>query len=227
MRMGSRFIVAGTALGLALAGCGSSTDSGGGQATGLIRVVQAVGRAPSVAVRVDGNLLLTLAAGTVSAPTAVAAGQHTLTLTPTGGGVLASTHDLQVTEGASLTLVARDSAGIVVPALLGDTGAIVPAGKSKLRVMHAAALAPPLSILRKQPDFPDFVIVMFPFAYGAVSPYIQSDPGTWQVLVTAENQPDTLHLSGALTVADGKRVTVIVMDSSAAGGVTSIVVADN
>lgn len=225
--MGSRFIVTGAALAAAMAGCSNSTDAGGGPATGFIRMVQAVGSAPSVAVRVDGTLLITLAAGTVSAPTAVAAGQHTLTLTPTGGGILASTHDIQVPEGASLTLVARDSAGIAVPALLADTGAIVPAGKSKLRVMHAAAQAPALSILRRQPDFPSFVSVMFPFAYGAVSPYLQSDPGTWQVLITPENQPDTLHLSGAFTVGDGKRVTVIVMDSSAAGGVTSIVVADN
>lgn len=225
--MRSWCIVTAASLTAALAGCGSGTGPGGGQGTGLIRMVQAVGSAPSVAVRVDGNLLLTLAAGTVSAPTAVAAGPHTLTLTPTGGGILASTHDIQVTEGASLTLVARDSSGIVVPAVLADTGAIVPAGKSKLRVMHAAALAPSLSILRKQPDFPDFVNVMFPFAYGAVSPYIQSDPGTWQVLVTPENQPDTLHLSGAVSVGDGTRVTVIVMDSSAAGGVTSIVVADD
>ncbi len=225
--MRCRFVVSGLALAAGLGGCSSSTDSGGAQPTGVIRMVQAVGSAPSVAVRVDGNLLLTLAAGTISAPTAVAAGQHTLTLTPTGGGTQASTHNIEITEGASLTVVARDSSGIVVPAALADTGAIVPAGKSKLRVMHAAALAPALSIFRTQPDFPSFVNVMFPFAYGAVSPYLQSDPGAWEILVTPENQPDTLHLSGAFTVADGKRVTVIVMDSSAAGGVTSIIVADN
>ncbi len=226
--MRSRFLMAGLALAAGLSACNSSTDSGGGPAaTGLFRVVQAVGSATSIAVRVDGNLLATLAAGSVSAPTAVAAGHHTLTLTPTGGGTQASTHDLHVTEGTSLTLVARDSAGFVVPAVLADTGAIVPAGKSKLRVMHAAALAPALDIYRSQPDFPSLVRVMFPFAYGAVSPYLQSDPGTWDIVVTPENQPDTLHHSGGFTVADGKRVTVIVMDLGAAGGITSIVVADN
>ncbi len=215
------------ALATLLGACSSGSEPVLPPASGLLRVVQAVGSSNSVAVRVDGTLLLTLAPGTVSAPTAVAEGHHTLTLTPTGGGTQASTHDIHVTDGASMTLVARDSAGIVVPSLLADTGAIVPAGKSKLRVMHAAVMAPAIDIYRLQPDFPDLVTVMFPFAYGAVSPYLQSDPGTWDIVVTPEGQPDTLHHSGGFTVADGKRVTVIVMDSSAAGGIISLVVADN
>jgi len=225
--MRSGFLMAGLALAASVSACSSGTDSGAGGPTGRFRMVQAVGSATSVAVRVDGDLLLTLAAGAVSAPTAVAAGHHTLTLTPSGGATQASTHDIHVAEGASLTLVARDSAGIVIPAVLADTGALVPPGKSKLRVMHAAALAPPVDIYRMQPDFPDLVSVMFPFAYGAVSPYLQSDPGSWEIVVTPENQPDTLHHSGSFIVGDGKRVTVIVMDQSAAGGITSVVIADN
>lgn len=225
--MQSRLWVPALALFSALSACSNGSDSGPPPSTGQLRLVQAVGSATSVTARVDGALLLTLTAGAVSAPTAVAAGHHTLTLTPSDGGTQAATRDMDVTEGEVMTLVARDSSGFVVPAELADTGAIVPAGKSKLRVMHAAALAPALDIYRKQPDFPDLVTIMFPFAYGAVSPYIQSDPGTWDIVVTPEGLPDTLYHSGGFTVADGKRVTVIVMDSSAAGGITSVIVPDN
>lgn len=211
----------------ALSACGSGSESSIGPPTGVFRMVQAVGSANSVTVLVDGDALFTLAAGSVSAPTAVPVGDHAITLTPSGSGTQASTRDIHVTEGELRTLVVRDSAGIVVPAILPDTGAIVPAGKSKLRVMHAAALAPAVDIYRSQPDFPSLVTVMFPFAYGAVSPYIQSDPGTWDIVVTPVGQPDTLYHSGGFTVPDGKRVTVVIMDISAAGGVTSVVVTDN
>jgi len=225
--MQSRYVVSALVLAGAVGACSNGGDSGSGPSTGLVRLVQAVGSANSLSVRVDGNLFLTLAAGAVSAPTAVAVGHHTLTLTPSGGGTVASTHPIDVTEGAVMTLVARDSSGSVVPALLADTGAIVPPGASKLRVMHAAALAPAIDIYRSQPDFPSLITVMFPFAYGAVSPYLQSSPGSWDIVVTPAGLPDTLYHSGPFTVADGKRVTVVGMDSGAAGGITATIVPDN
>jgi hypothetical protein len=114
-----------------------------------------------------------------------------------------------------------------VPTVLADTNAIPVAGKSKLRVIHSASQAPAVDIWRRQPDFDTLVRVQFPFPYRAVSPYILSDPGDWHVTVSHENLTDTLYASGAITVADGKLVTVIVVDSSASGGITALIVPDN
>jgi hypothetical protein len=45
--------------------------------------------------------------------------------------------------------------------------------------------------------------------------------------VTPEGQNDTLYASGSFPVGDGKLVTVVVMDSTAAGGISAVLVQDN
>ncbi len=122
----------------------------------------------------------------------------------------------------SLFHVGGPGAGFV--AVTDNNGAPTTVGKSKVRFIHAAALAPAIDIWRTQPDWQTPIRVMFPFAYGAQSPYLQSDPGQWTTYVSPADQTDTLYAHPAFTVADGKRATVIIMDSSAAGGLTAIVV---
>ncbi len=121
--------------------------------------------------------------------------------------------------GRSLVRVNNDG----VSAVIAPTGALVPAGKSKLRVTHSAGLAPAIDVYRTQPDFPSLVNVMFPFDFGAVSPYLQSDPGTWTVVVTPDNSTDTLYASGPIVVPDGERVSVVLVDSTASGGISAVV----
>jgi hypothetical protein len=104
-----------------------------------------------------------------------------------------------------------------VPWDITDTNAIVPAGASKLRVAHFAASAPAVTIRRRQPDFDSLMTVMFPFAYRAVSAYLQSTPGYWSVVVSHENQSDTLAVSGSFYVGDGERRTVVLVDDPAGG----------
>ena len=99
------------------------------------------------------------------------------------------------------------------------TRAIVPSGSS------FAEQAPALDVWRTQPDFASLITIMFPFPHRAVSPYIQSDPGIWTVLVTTERRDstgvptlgDSLLATGDISVPDGESRTVLVLDDGAGG----------
>lgn len=217
-------LVAGIGVSLACSDYGSPTYGGG---NALLRIVQSAASPAAVQIRWKGQPIGTsLAPGGVSALLNIAPGTALLELNPTGGGT-ASSRTLTLTDGGRYTIITQDSSGVVVPQLLSDTNAIVAAGKSKLRVIHSATQAPAIDIWRTQPDFPDLIRVMFPFAYQAASPYLESDPGDWSVVVTPEGQTDTLYSSGPITVPVGKLVTVVIIDSSAAGGVKGVVIHDN
>ena len=103
--------------------------------------------------------------------------------------------------------------------------------KSKLRVVHFAAEAPAIDVWRTQPDFPSLITIMFPFPYRAVSPYLQSDPGTWTVLVTTQRRDamgipvlgDSVWATGSIEVPGGGLRTVVLFDREG-GGITSTVI---
>lgn len=193
--------------------------------TVTVRVAQASQSADTLAIDLDGIIVAGLVPGQVTRLGGVQRGPHVIKLIPPGSMGSGVARAFTANDYDTLLVVARDSGSLIVPAILADTGAIVPPGKSKVRWIHAAALAPAIDIWRTQPDWPAPPYrVMFPFAYGAVSPYLQSDPGQWTTFVTPADQTDTLYTHPAFTVADGKRATVIIMDSSAAGGITAIVV---
>ncbi len=209
-------------------GCSdSSTHTTPFGPTADLRVAQTVWSATTVSVQVGSATAVPIAPGAVSAILKVPVGAQTVHFVPSGGTATGSTRDITFEEGKQYFIVAQDSSGVVVPTVLADTNAIPVPGKSKLRVVHSAALAPALDIWRRQPDYDTLVRVQFPFPYRAVSPYIQSDPGDWHVTVSHENLTDTLYASPTITVADGKLVTVVVIDSSAAGGVSALVIPDN
>jgi hypothetical protein len=98
-------------------------------------------------------------------------------------------------------------------AVLVDTGAYVPGGKSKLRVAHLAATADDIQIWRRQPDVPAGSPVMTPFPYGAVSPYLQSDAGVWEVWLSAPNGGSKLLSSGPIQIPSGEHRTVLLVDT--------------
>jgi hypothetical protein len=214
------------ALGLACSGSGVDEGPGGGGTANLV-AVQALRSAATVQVMVGGHSVLTLSPGIASATVTIPAGTSSLQLQPTGGSAAGSTRTVTFAAGQRYLLVAAESSGVAVPTLLADTNATPVAGKSKLRVIHAAGLAPPIDIWRTQPDFPTLIRVMFPFDFNAVSPFLLSDPGDWSIVVTPEGQPDTLYATGSFSVGGGKLVTVVVMDSTAAGGISAVVVPDN
>jgi hypothetical protein len=137
---------------------------------------------------------------------------------------------ISFTANDSVTIFTIDSSTVINPWVLTDTGSVVPSDKSKLRVVHFAASAPPIDIWRMQPDFQQLLTIMFPFRHREVSPYLQSDPGDWRVLVSTEARSggipvlnDTLFLSDPITVPAGESRTVIVLDREG-GGIRATVI---
>lgn len=101
-------------------------------------------------------------------------------------------------------------------AVLLDTGSTVPAGKSKLRVVHLSKLAGNVDIWRTQPDAPTPTKVQTPFPYLTTSPFVQSDSGKWEVFTTAVGGAATVLTTGTFSIPSGGRRTVVLMDVSGA-----------
>jgi hypothetical protein len=202
-------------LALALGACSDDIlvddTAGGGTGSGL-RVINA-SQAP-LTVLVDGRVVAQgLTVASVSSMFDIAPGTHQVRLqTATGAS---ATLSVDAVAGRTVTTFGTPAANAgLAAAVLEDTGSVVPAGKSKLRVTHLAANAPPVDIWRTQPDFQTPIRVMFPFAYRATSSYIQSDPGAWEVFVTPEGGTTRLATTGPITVPGGERRTVVLLDSA-------------
>jgi hypothetical protein len=196
---------------------------------GTLQVVNGASSAGSVVVYMDGRAVGGAISPGTGASRDIPIGWHDIELRSIAG--IGFTRTVPFVEGEAVIVVGLDSAGRVSPTLLADTGAIVPAGATKLRVAHMASAAAPISIWRTQPDYGTMIRVQFPFPYRAVSPYLQSTPGDWRVMVSSEDNtaadvpmPDTLANSGLIAVAAGASKTVVIVN--AVGGGVAVVVVD-
>jgi len=196
---------------VAAAGCSSATGDPG-QPNAAVRVINAT-EGP-IDVIIDGR---TVAAGlplaSVSSKLEVSPGTHQLQLQPVTGNPVS----LSVEPGTGDIVTAAAYQGTqssMDATVLVDTGAIVPAGRSKLRVVHLASTANSVEIWRSQPDFQTPVHIMTPFPYQATSPYLQSTPGSWEVFVTASGTSTKLATTGPVQVPSGERRTVVLLDSA-------------
>jgi hypothetical protein len=198
--------------------------------TAKLRVVNTVGGVKAIDVLVSGRVVIAnLPPGQVSDVTQVNSGTRQVAFRLTGGTAGRGT-SLSLVAGDTTTLLTVDSSSVISPWVLTDTGAVVPSGNSSLRVVNFAGNAPSLLAWRTQPNFPTYVTVLFPFPYQTVTPYVQSDPGDWQVLVSTEAYSggvpvvtDTLALSDPITIPSGESRTVILMDNGL-GGVRIVVI---
>ncbi|MES2524598.1 MAG: DUF4397 domain-containing protein [Gemmatimonadota bacterium] len=179
-----------------------------------------------VDVLVDGSVAVSaLPAGTIDtvAPTA---GSHTLTMRPAGTSGTAIIQS--ITTGSSLSTIAvvRGANGSIASAALDDTNSVVPAGATKVRVLHLAPNAGVLQVYRTQPDFQQPVSWQFPFTYQSnptslTSPFYQSTAGTWEVRVW-QAPADASGWAGAtvkvaIPLASGEKRTVLILDKPGGG----------
>jgi hypothetical protein len=222
-------------LGAAACGGEDNGDSGPGTPTGSLQVIQAAESTATLDVLVDGSVVLAgLVSGTASSAIEVASGDRTVSFRRTGGATSPNALHLAVAADSSYTAVVIDSASVLNPIVLTDTGSTPAAGKTKLQVANFAQLAGPIDVYRRQPDFDGIVTLVFPFAYRTLSGYVQSDPGDWQVLVATEARvdghppevpQDTLLTVEPISLAAGQAVTVVIVDKTG-GGVDGVVVRD-
>jgi len=180
-----------------------------------------------VNVLVDGVAVISNVGLGAVGTAAVAAGSHVISIQATSGSAVGRTIQL----GSSVaTIVGTDSSGALRPSILDDTGAVVPAGHTKMRVANFASGAPAIDVWRTQPDYQTPIRVVFPFNYNFVSSYVQSTVGAWQIMVSHpvaqvnDPMPDTMATSGSVNVADGKSITAVVVDGATAGSVQVVVI---
>jgi hypothetical protein len=223
----TRFPIVAVGAVLLAAGCTDTTVTP--DPVGTLQVVNAASSAGSIVVYSDGQAVGGAIVPGTGASRDIPTGSHDIELRSSAGVGFSRT--VQFVAGQAVIVVGLDSAGRVAPTVLADTGAIVPAGATKLRVAHMASAAAPISIWRTQPDYGTMIRVQFPFPYRAVSPYLQSTPGDWRVMVSSEDNtaatvpmPDTLANSGLIAVGAGTSRTVVIVNG--VGGGVAVVVVD-
>jgi len=189
-----------------------------------LRVVNAF---PSpVEILIDGEVAIaSLAAGAIDTM-APAAGTHTLALRATDSGSSA-TRSITTTAGALGTVaIVRAVSGAVSSAVLDDTNAVVPAGATKLRVLHLAPNAGTLQVYRTQPDFQQPVAWQFPFDYqpeptSLSAPFYQSTVGEWEVRIWQTPADasgwDAATVRVVVPLASGEKKTVVILDATGGG----------
>ena len=207
-----------------LAACDNSPTGLGSLGQPSLRVVNAF--TSPVDVLIDGNVVISsLAAGAIS--TAIAApGSHILILRPSGSGT-ATSHSITTATGALSTVaVVRSASGSISSAVLDDTNSVVPAGATKVRVLHLAPNAGTLQVYRTQPDFQTPISWQFPFNYQSdpnslSAPFFQSTVGTWEVRIW-QTPADasgwaTAPVKVVIPLASGEKKSVLMLDKPGGG----------
>jgi len=208
-----------------LAACGNDTVTGTfGDGKPALRVVNAL--TTPVDVLLDGSVVIAaLPAGSID--TALSpSGNHTLSLRPAGGASSAP-QSVVISDGALSTVaVLRAANGSVSSTFLDDTNSIVPAGATKLRVLHFAPNAGTLQVFRTQPDYQQPISWQFPFTYQAEpnslsAPFYQSTPGTWEVRVWQTPADASGWASAPVKVqvplSSGQKRTIVILDKPGGG----------
>ena len=207
------------------AACGSDTTLPTCCTTGApsLRVVNAI--TSPVDVLIDGNVAIaSLAPGTIGTA-AAPLGSHALVLRPTQ--LASSASRTMTTEGSLATVaVVLSSTGSVQGAVLDDTNSVVPAGATKVRVLHLAPNAGTIQVYRTPPDFPTPVDWQFPFTYQSdptpiSAPFVQSTPGAWEIRVW-QTPADSSGWANApikiqIPLARGEKKTVMILDKPGGG----------
>lgn len=214
------------ALFMIIAGCGSDTATTECCTNGTpsLRVINAI--TSPVDVLVDGNVAISsLAPGTIGT-TAPVNGSHSLMLRPTQLAS-SSTRTITTTTGSLSTFaVVLASNGSVQSAVLDDTNSVVPAGATKVRVLHLAPTAGVIQVFRTQPDFQHPISWQFPFTYQAEptslsAPFYQSTVGTWEIRVwqtPADSTGwDSAPIKIQIPLASGEKKTVLILDKPGGG----------
>jgi hypothetical protein len=214
------------AAGLAMSACSESARPT--QSTGASQGIRIVnGYTGPVDVLVDGVLAAAAVAPGALDSVEQDAGVHTVALRPSGGSASVS---LPVTTkaGAFRTVAAVRSSGTLAASALDDTNAVVPAGATKVRVLHLAPNAGEIQVFRTQPDWSTPIEWQFPFLYDSAgidplaNPYYQSTAGTWDVRAWRKPSEVALGWDGtparvSFTLASGEKRTVLVLDQPGGG----------
>lgn len=227
--MQTRLTIALAAIALLLLGCGKESVGPQTGQTG-VRIVNAYTQ--PVDVLVDGALALSSVAPGHLDTVQEGAGDHTVALRVSGSSVPVSLQ-VRAVDGAMRTVAAVRSGAALAISALDDTNAIVPAGATKVRVLHLAPNAGEIQVFRTQPDWGTPIEWQFPFLYDSVitslgSPYLQSTVGTWDVRAWLKPSEVALGWDGTaarvtIALGSGEKRTVLVLDKPGGGIELSVI----
>ncbi|MFL5613204.1 MAG: DUF4397 domain-containing protein [Gemmatimonadaceae bacterium] len=207
----------------AVAGCNTDiTDCCSLGAHPSFRIVNAF--TTPVTVTMDGKLVATIPAGFIDTIPA-ATGNHSLALRST---TLPANLSMPFTTTAGLNTMAltRSSNGDIISSQLDDTNSVVPAGATKLRIIHLAPNAGTLQVYRTQPDYQTPIAWQVPFDYqtdisSITAPFLQSTAGTWEVHIW-QTPADASGWSNApvkvlIPLSSGEKRTILMLDKAGGG----------
>jgi hypothetical protein len=197
---------------LLLAGCSNPAEIGTSQPT--IRVANAT--LGMISVSVDGRPWVTgLSMNGLSLRLDVPRGDHRIRIDRPG---MASTElTVAATLEARRTLVAypgaSGSTSEIAVAVLDDTITYVSLGKSKLRIANLAGSSDAIEIRRREPDSSPEGLITMPLPFKGASRYYASDPGVWEVWVSAPGSAAKTVSTGPIEIPGGEQRTVLLLDS--------------
>jgi hypothetical protein len=199
----------------------AACDNGNGppppQASAL-RFLHTVFGGSTITVSVDGGRGSSIAFGDLSTVFQLSPGEHDLDIVPgdtthalaalfnSVGGINYTAFVLDTTIGGTVYLL---------PGLVADSGP-VPSGVGRLRLVNVAALAGSIDVYRTQPDSTHLILTEQPFNYQAITPYFESTPGKWTVVISHGGVRDTLLVTDSIAVNGGQARTVAIIDSTGA-----------
>jgi hypothetical protein len=196
-----------------------------------VRIVNAYTQ--PVDVLVDGALVASgITPGQIDSVSQTA-GAHTVVLRLSGAATSVSV-PVTTEAGALRTIVALRTGGTLSATALEDTNAIVPAGATKVRVLHLASNAGEIQVFRTQPDWSTPIEWQFPFLYDSTgftslgNPYFQSTVGTWDIRGWRKPSEVALGWDGttahvAFTLTSGEKRTVLVLDKPGGGILMTVI----
>jgi hypothetical protein len=150
-------------------------------------------------------------------------------IVPGGTATVIGPVDLTFAANTLYSIVAVNNVAAIEPLVLEQPDTAVPAGSVRLRVLHAAPLAPPVDVFLTAPDAD--LAATAPagtFAFKENIGPVEVPAGNYQIRVTPAGDRDTVvYDSGTVTLAAGGNLLVTAVENTTTGGAPiSLVVQD-
>jgi hypothetical protein len=192
---------------LALVAVAFAAPAASAQTMNMVRVMHASPDAPAVDVYVDGQAVLTnVGFFAYSNYLSLPDGTYNIAVTPAGASIddAVLSGPLEVSGGYAGTLAAVNFLDSIEAVLYEDNNAPVPAGKTRVRVIHASPNAPAVDV--KLAGTNTVVVQNAPFKASA---YVEVDAGTYQFDISPAGAADVVFTTPALRFESGWTYTLV------------------
>lgn len=192
---------------VALFALAAAVPTASAQTMNMVRVMHASPDAPAVDIYVDGNAVLRdVPFFAYSNYLSLPDGTYSIAVTPAGAPVedAVLSGPLEVRGGYTGTLAAVGFLDDIEAVLYEDNNAPVPAGKARVRVIHASPNAPAVDV--KLAGTSTVVVQNAPFKASA---YVEVDAGTYQFDISPAGQSAVVFTTPALRFESGWIYTLV------------------